>query len=110
MRMQHSDHSHTAGHRSDGGSNPLSRNADYPFWGELIVLLWLIIMGINAEKWDRQVDIYPTHCRLFCRTAVQSKARYCAGFFTPRTSCQRLQQFGNATSREKQKRHQVHRR
>ncbi len=35
--------------------------AVYLFWGELIALLWLIFMGVNAENWDRQVDIDPAH-------------------------------------------------
>ncbi len=25
----------------------------YLFWGELIILFWLLIMGINVEKWER---------------------------------------------------------
>lgn len=35
--------------------------AVYLFWGELIVLLWLIIMGVDAEKWSQQVDIDAAH-------------------------------------------------
>jgi len=33
----------------------------YLFWGELIILLWLIVMGVDAKKWSQQVDIDPTH-------------------------------------------------
>ena len=35
--------------------------AVYLFWGELIVLLWLIVMGVNAKKWSQQVDINSAH-------------------------------------------------
>ena len=35
--------------------------AVYLFWGELIVLFWLIIMGVDAKKWSQQVDIAPAH-------------------------------------------------
>ncbi|MBL4811069.1 MAG: DUF4386 domain-containing protein [Rhodobacteraceae bacterium] len=32
----------------------------YLFWGELIVLLWLMIRGVNAKKWAQQMDVHPT--------------------------------------------------
>lgn len=33
----------------------------YLFWGELIVLLWLIVRGVNVEKWAHHTDINPAH-------------------------------------------------
>lgn len=30
------------------------------FWGEVVVLFWLLIMGINVEKWHRQSGISPS--------------------------------------------------
>jgi len=33
--------------------------AVYLFWGELIVLAWLIVKGVNVEKWERQSNINP---------------------------------------------------
>lgn len=33
--------------------------AIYLFWGELIVLLWLMIRGVNANSWAEQSDINP---------------------------------------------------
>ncbi|MFT6075819.1 MAG: hypothetical protein ACJAZ1_002750 [Yoonia sp.] len=35
--------------------------AVYLFWGELLALLWLIVMGVDAKKWDQQVDIELVH-------------------------------------------------
>jgi len=35
--------------------------AVYLFWGEFIVLLWLIFMGVDAKKWSQQVDIDLVH-------------------------------------------------
>ncbi len=32
----------------------------YLFWGEIFILLWLMIRGVNVEKLGRQSDIIPT--------------------------------------------------
>jgi len=29
------------------------------FWGEVVVLFWLLIMGVNVEKWAHQSGIRP---------------------------------------------------
>lgn len=33
----------------------------YLFWGEIFILLWLLIRGVNVQKWNTQTDVHPEH-------------------------------------------------